>query len=426
MRSNFDLTVGDINIYHARLIADQQITAVLEFTQILDEEKINKALLLLCGAVPILSYTLACKGSKLKRVNIHHERNEVCTLKDATDRLKEINRFISLPCDPEHEPPLKLLLIRENNADTLCIKIDHILADGGGLKTLLSLFAEAYTSGRITQIINYNRKVGQVIRRFSFFSILKAIRHAKLPIPGCSITQGISGIGESFIKHFFLEPSQYAQLKNKTKLSHSTINDVLLTGLYRAIFSNLPDEEKRPYPVMVPIDMRRNLPSKKQSVIANLSGAVYPALAPIPKEEFDDTLRRVKTIMDGLKQNYPGLGTMLLMTFGALNGGKMIRERYQLAANRGSRFINFTNCGLLDSSCEAFRQTQIKQAYIVGPAQFGSGIIIAISTFNNSLHLTVQGKGDEKFCTFTQNFLESVLSHFSHGQPCMNQIHDFK
>ena len=89
----------------------------------------------------------------------------------------------------------------------------------------------------------------------------------------------------------------------------------------------------------------------------------------------------------------------------------MLRDRYRQAATRGSRFINYTNFGVLDETRLIFGQVPIIQAYGVGPIQFAPGVLIALSTFRDTLHLVVQGKGNEPFRGFVRGFLEAILLH---------------
>lgn len=412
MINKFSLPSGDLNIYHARLIADQQISIVLEFSHTLDENKLNISLDLLYKELPLLSCLIAVNGFHYRRYFGPGTMNRLTIITEPEDRVKELTHFISKPCDSATEPPLKILLIHSGSEDTLCIKSDHILTDAGGLKILLLLLGEAYTSGCLFAQINHNRGAWQIIQRFQPFTILKALQNAKLPIPGIALAERSTGIGESFIEHAFLDTEQFEKMKNESKKIGSTINDMLLTCLYQAIFRYFPEDEFGEYPVMVPVDMRRYLPSNQQMTIANLSSAVYPSLKRLPSENFRGIYERLKSQMDAFKKNQPGLGLMVLMSIGAVNGGKMLHEKYRIAANRGSGFINFTNCGILDSSCLAFGQNSIKQAYIVGPVQYGAGMIIAISTFRNKLHLTIQGKSDQWYHSFIRDFLHAILEHF--------------
>lgn len=99
------VTAGDINIYHARLIADQQITYVVEFSESLDLDRLSTALAVLHQSVPILSFTIQIKSSHFKRTRIPRYQPVVTVVNEPTDRQQEIVHFTGTPCNPEMEAP---------------------------------------------------------------------------------------------------------------------------------------------------------------------------------------------------------------------------------------------------------------------------------------------------------------------------------
>jgi NRPS condensation-like uncharacterized protein len=406
--SAYPVTAGDINIYHARLIADQQITYVLEFSSTLELDRLNRAFAVLVRALPILSSVVQVEGTHFRRKPILDYDPAVTMAGEIESPAQAIERFTGMPCDPEREPPLKLLLIRAQGQDSLCFKADHVLTDAAGLKHLLYGFAEAYATGKISSPFNPDRGVGQVFRRFSPIALLRAATKAGLPRPGPTPIAGPFDAEPTFIEHVRLKPGEFERLHAAAKQSGATLNDILLTAVYRAVWQRLEQSQGILYPVMVPVDMRRYLPENKQGLVANLSSAIYPRLAAISQESFSGTLARVTACMDAFKRASPGLAAMMLMRVGARQGGRMMLERYRLAATRGSRFINLTNFGVIDGARCDFR-VPLAQAYGVGPIQYAPGILIALSTYRNTLHLIVQGNDTRRFQPFINAFLKSIL-----------------
>jgi NRPS condensation-like uncharacterized protein len=305
---------------------------------------------------------------------------------------------------------VKLLLVRKHGEDTLCFKVDHTLSDAGGLRHLVSFFAEAYTCGSIGRAVNPNRGFGQVLRQFSPLTLLRAFQKSGLPVPGPGLLHGSFDGVDTFIEHVYLEPHQFEQMRLDAKRAHATVNDMLLAALYQVVFQYLPGDTSMPYPVMVPVDMRRYLPEEQRRIIGNLSSAVYPSLAVLPNEAFQDTLHRVRVCMQAFKQEQPGLGAMLLMALGSVRGGQLLRQRYQRAAARGSRFINYTNFGVMEDEHVAFDRVAVKQVFGVGPIQYAPGFLVAISTYRNTLHFVVQGKGSREFQIAVRQFLDAIRS----------------
>jgi NRPS condensation-like uncharacterized protein len=407
---SFPFTAGDMNIYHARLLADQQVAYVLEFANRLDLDKLKTSFRLLHETLPILTCTVQRTGSHFRWVRQPDYRPNLSIQDNSGQMQSDILHFVNRPCDPEQELPLKLLLLHSKNHDTLCVKVDHVLTDAGGLKLLLHLFAELYDKGKCSQIINSDRGFGQLFRRFSPMTLLKAARTVDLPKPGPALLSGPFDSSSVFLEHVYLDPDLFNRVHTAAKQMGATINDTLLAALYQAIWEQAGSNLTAPYPVMVPVDMRRYLPAEKRLVVGNMSSAVYPSLAPVPSESFHEMLTRIKTQMDKLKVEQPGLGALILMAIGALRGGERIRQRYEQAASRGSRFINFTNFGVIDESLCDFGRVPLQQVYGIGPIQYAPGILIALSTYRNMLHLVVQGNDTQRNQPFIHAFLASIVS----------------
>jgi NRPS condensation-like uncharacterized protein len=127
----FPVTAGDLNIYHARIIADQQVTYVLEFDSRLDLERLQTGLATLYDRLPLLSCMVQVSGNRYRWVQQVGYQPSLAVL-DEPDRPQEvILRFVSTPCDPESQPPSQVLLIRAVGRQLLCFKSDHVLTDAG-------------------------------------------------------------------------------------------------------------------------------------------------------------------------------------------------------------------------------------------------------------------------------------------------------
>jgi len=417
----YPVTSGDINIYHARLIADQQITYVLQFSSLLDLDQLDRALGVLLRKFPILSYVIRVEPRRFQRKPM----SDYCLkakLADETESVSEaVDRFTGAACDPEQEPPLKLLLIRHAGVDTLCFKVDHMATDAAGLKVLLYAFAAAYTKGDIDQAFNSDRGIGQIFRSFSPLALLRAASKAGLPRPGREMIDGPFDAQSTFIEHVQLAPVEYERMHAAAKRAGATVNDVLLAALYRIIWQRQNADQAGAFPVMVPVDMRRYLPHNQQKSVANLSSAVYPSLAAVPGESFSETLVRITARTQAFKQNSPGLAAMILMRIGAIRGGRMMQAKYQLAATHQSRFICLTNFGVIDAAQCDFG-VPLAHVYGVGPIQYAPGMLIAVSTYADTMHVTVQGNDKRRFQPFVRDFLNSMMGELAGWKERGQQI----
>lgn len=403
------VTAGDINIYHARKIADQQITYIIELAGLLDIERFETSLAELIKNLPIIKTTLKVHRSHIIRIPANGGKLSFSVVSEPDDPKDIITKFVSAPCDPEREYPLKIVIVRSKNEDTLCVKIDHVLSDAAGLKYILYLLADAYTNGSITLPINYNRGHWQIFRNFLPIKLIQALLKSSVPRPGATLMKGPFSIEDVFTEHVALEPGIFKRLRSKAKKSEATVNDMLLTAVYRTVFKNPSIKEGVEYPMMVPVDMRRYLPDYERGVIANLSSALYPAIRKIEAESFSDTLLRIKKCMNAFKKAAPGLGPMVLMTIGASFGGKIIKKRYETASTQESRFINLTNFGIVDEAQLLFDRIPVKKVYGIGPIQYAPGLLLVLSTFQDTLNLVVQANDTQNVQPFVRDFLTGVV-----------------
>jgi len=411
MTSKTKLSAGDINILHARLLADQQITYVLDFPTVLEMDRLQKALELLFTAYPLLSCTVSQEGTSYYWVSDQNAKPEVLEKVTTEDTNDKMEAFISAPCEPKKQIPLKILVLHTPTGDRLVLKIDHVLTDASGLKNLMYLLAEGYSQGKINPPINNNRGLSQVFKRVSPFSLINAATKANMPRPISLMRNCESNRETNFLEHVLLDPSQSGKIRQKAKQNNATINDLILTAIFKTVFDTVEAVGEKPFPVMVPVDLRRYLPKEKQNVIGNLSSAVYPCLEKIAGESGSDLLLRVQKTMNAFKSANPGLGAAFLMSLGAMSGGKKLLESYSIAAAHKSGFINETNFGVIDDKRCQFGEVFPRQVYAVGPIQYAPGMLITTSTYQDNIHFVIQSNDRKNFQPFVQKFLQNFANN---------------
>jgi NRPS condensation-like uncharacterized protein len=406
----FPATPGDIALYHGRLNTDQQVTAVIEFAGRLDVLRLQAALTLLVETVPLLSCALQIHANRFTWVQTPDYRPPLQVLHVAGDPQTEIARFATRFSDSSRQPPLELLLLQCANGDQLCIKMDHVQADGAGIRLILYLLAEAYTHARIEQPINPDRGYAQVLRRIPPLAYLDLARRQNYPSFKPARPQDRHPPQGTFIEHARLGPTELAAIATQAKRQGTTINNFLLAALYQVMFKRSPPAPGVSFSVMVPIDMRRYLPEQARPTVANLTSSIFPSLSYIENEPFPATLQRLTATMNRLKSHAPGLATFIGMALGSLFGGKIIQQTYQHMHRQGSEVINLTNIGVLDPARLAFADRPIQQIYGIGPLQFLPGLVILISTCQETLHIVVHSNHPRRIQPFMQSFIDEIIS----------------
>lgn len=405
------VTPGDRNIYYARLIADQQVSYVIKFADRLAVERLVDAMKQVAGALPILATVIDAEARGLRRRRVPGWQPALSIVERSADADREVLAFVSRPCDPLSEPPVKMLLVRAADADTLCVKADHVLTDAVGLGHLLALLALAYSDPGAPLAHNRNRGFGQILRRVPVPALVRAALRPTFPTPGPPPLAPAQGRSTPFIEGIALEPWEFGAMRRRAAKVGATVNDAVLTSIFRTVFAENPAARLAgDYPVMAPVDLRRYLPADRRRVVGNLASAVFPALSPVAGEAFEDMLVRAKARMDGIKRDHPGLGAFVLMNLAGLCGDAMLRRRYERVGAHGSRFICCTNIGAIPEACAAFAGAAVRALYVIGPRQAPPGALIAVSSFASTLHLVVQGEGDPETRASVRRFLDAIAT----------------
>jgi NRPS condensation-like uncharacterized protein len=304
-----------------------------------------------------------------------------------------------LPYDPCVDPLVEARIFRSPAGDTLCLKVNHVVADGAGAKEVAYLLADTYR--RLEEDPAYNpglakfgRRSQAGIFRQAGLKNLVQYRPRKLGLPPMPFSLPFIG-AESKQRSFAvrkINPEDFQALKGYAKQHAATINDLILTALYRTMFSQGNPPADMPLPVQVSLDLRPLLPRGKEQPICNLSGALYPAVVYHPGETFEQTLAGVQAEMNRLKANQPGLTGAMLIEMAMLQGfakaKAMIGSMTRVRSNRVTPLL-LSNFGLLDAQRLAFSSLEIAEAFMLGPVMFGHGVMLTASTFAGQMTLAI-------------------------------------
>jgi NRPS condensation-like uncharacterized protein len=168
-------------------------------------------------------------------------------------------------------------------------------------------------------------------------------------------------------------------------------NDLLVTAIYRALFTRLGVMPGERCMLALPVDLRRYLPPGTAVPVANLSGGNVYELTYQPGERFEETLERVLVYSRRFKAGFPGLaGAMLeaLMFAPGYAIGRALIERFMVRAMAEGNMGPFlSNVGIIDEQGFDFG-VPIADAFGLGLISFPPNLNIASSTFRGVLTLT--------------------------------------
>ena len=289
--------------------------AILRLDGRLDLDRLVKAVRLSVDAEPVLG----CKfvegnppyWKRLKNI----DEVVFCSLEETHDSNTSVQRFLESPLDMDHDPKIKVKLIRSDEYDIVGIKANHACCDGTGIKEYVELVSAIYSrldgSGEANVAIPSKRGRRDQDRLFERLGITDT---DSLWIPGSDILiptwafpwkQGTSSTTRIAVCR--ISPDQVDAINSYAKSRGATFNDLILAAYYRAMLKMGQPVYGVPMGINVTIDLRRYLPDKKTEALRNFSGSVNTWLSMVENESFDETLSRVVYMMNEIKRGYPGL-----------------------------------------------------------------------------------------------------------------------
>jgi NRPS condensation-like uncharacterized protein len=390
-------------------LANFQIQAVMKLDGRLDFDKLSKAVRLSFDAEPVFG----CRFVKSthpywKRIN-DNDCGEFCTFEETDNPDAAVQKFLDIPLDMDRGPMVKVKLIRSGLSDTLCVKVSHVCCDGAGAKEYFLLLADIYSkinkeSSDYVPIQSIRNKNDQ-IRLFKALDIdvSKAILNSKRKM-GLTLWKfpwRNNRIGATRFVVCRLPNSQLDEMKSYSKASGATINDLILTAVYRAMFEISKPPYNVPMGIPITLDLRRYLPEQKTEAIRNLAGGYITSIARKKHEPFSETLSRVMSTTKILKDGHPGIENAAWaervenMNFYQFDSYFKALSQIADMASYNPFYVNdkcgiaLANLGFVSKSPVKFGEHTVTDAYIIPPVVRAPGILLVASTYNGILTLSV-------------------------------------
>jgi NRPS condensation-like uncharacterized protein len=387
---------------------------VITFSDRLNEHRLARAVRLSLDAEPILGCRFIEHWFQpyWRRI-VDLDATPFCQIRASTNCLADMKEFIEAPPDP----PFNVLLLR-GDTEMLCVKLDHRIADGQGIKDCVYLLADIYNAlGEDPQYIpasnvNGNRSMTQVadqLRLGEKWRILTAKqkttkparRFARwhYPIPR-------SGPWEFNYASGRLEGARLRAIFRYAVRQRATVNHVIMAAFYLAVSEALSHSSEGLLPVGSPVDLRRYLPLKKAGALCNLSGYLTIGIDPTKEKSLDAVVQQIREQIRTEKGRYLGLAPYLvfitlpivrhvveLIPYAYLKrGGRRVIQRHRSRLEgpvRESHFgglIMLTDVGELDPARLIFRGTEITDALVTSGVARVPGLVgCCVSAFKDSV-----------------------------------------
>ncbi len=402
----FPVNGHDIYNYVARYsMANLQIQAIMQLDGRLDFDKLKRAVRLSIEEEPVLG----CRFIEDRKPYWKPLDNigiiNFCTFEETEDIDQAIHNFIRSAVDLDNEPMVNVKLIRSKRCDVLAIKMNHACCDGIGTKEYVQLLADIYTNldQKKDTLITEPRIAGRKDQD-RLFAELGITNQDAIFVPGSDIFMPTwpfpwdqSGSNTALMSVSRIPSGHLEEISKYAKNLGATVNDYILTALYRAMVQMGQPIYGVPMEIPVTIDLRRYLPDHKTLAIRNFSGSVNTKLLMLINEPFHRTLKRVSNMMKKIKKGYPGLQSAIGLERLEKISFLETLAYYQADARKtqftcplyfGDKCVpTLSNLGILSKSLIKFGDKTVIDAFILPPVVRAPGLLLMTSTYNSVLTL---------------------------------------
>lgn len=405
--------------YFYGAVQEPLIRCLVQFNGHLNESTLKRAVDLSIGAIPLIACCFDEKAHCWRKHGFTAD-SIVHLIEARSDDGSAARKLLLSSIDRTCEPQLKIILLRDEKSDTLCMIINHMVSDGGGFKEYLYLFADLYS--KCEKDLGYHaelkplgkRNLNQLLKNLSFMQKL-GILFSKAPShkPDPAMILPIKGDPSSPILVIRrIKKERFDQIRSFAKSSHASVNDMLLAAYIRALHRVTGCAGLT---VPCPVDLRKYKNAGQTCGICNLT-ANYSCHVDIASDEpFGYTLKKISGQMRAQKESDACLkGPMLYhMMFHILPFGTVRKLFYKISP---VPVTSYTNLGIINADRFRFGNLAVEDAFISTAVKHVPYFQLSISTyggcctFTSSLYGTKEdGKNVKKFLSQVENELSSLF-----------------
>lgn len=317
------------------------------------------------------------------------------------------------PLDHHAGARMHIGVVRGNEADTLCVVVDHMFCDGAGFKQYLYLLARIYTameggSDGLDLVRGYplRRDLGQVTQNLEAQDRLHAVLASGTGPSARQTPRFLSGDepAEARLVRVTIAASSLSAAADVARPMGATVNDLLLAAYARTLRKRAGCTNVT---LPCPVDLRRFGHPGQSFGICNLTSNYFCRLAIGDDESFGEVLADVAGQMREQKEGVGCLkGPLLFHAIAHVLPRNALRRIFFAVA--GVPVVSYTNLGILDEGRLAFGSLETRGAFIATATKRPPSFQLSASTFGGLCTLTSCLYADESDLAVVEEILSDV------------------
>lgn len=411
----FPAYLGEKAQYLARESNDNTIRLALFYKVQIEQELLCQATTTLIQRIDILHSSFETTDFKARwKINTEFHSKEAFTFwKTESDIRAKVHEAMLKSIAFDGKLQVHCTLISNNEESAIVLRVGHMCADGRDAQYLLEKLIEIYNclsearDVTLVSLKNGTRNPEQCSNGLSFKDRIKLYWGPSTGNKTEYVYADREG-GEPRIMYRTLPAELVSQVRKKGKEYHASMNDLLLTALYRATAKQMGLSEGQGMGIQSMMDLRRRMPTRDSLGVCNLSASLQTELKEGVNGDFADTLKEIvaQTIrakndpLSGL-YDFPMMsGILRVFSFSMIQ--KLGAKVY------GSATMGMTNLGALNGEKLAVVGCMPCEVILGAPLKQKPAFQLAVIGMNEEICMSAMAVCTERDELAVHNLLEDI------------------
>ncbi len=393
-----------------------QIQAILNLDGRLNLEQINKAIRLSVDVEPVFGCRFVEGHPPFwKRLN-NLDEITFCSIEETDNPDEAVKLFIQKPLKVDSDANIKAKLFRLKDHDILALKINNTCCDGTYAKEYIHLLSNIYSCINQEDVdFNAESRIDSMVNESTLYEELGKAHpelnwNSMLDFPKTMWAFPWRNSGKDEIRYAInrITHTSLDSINQYAKSRGATLNDLILTSFYRAMFKLSKPIYGIPMDITSKTDLRSYIDDNRSQLARNFTGGFITSIAKISNEPFEDTLSRVVRaqaenptqrisnssgpagISSAVGEEYLGKTCYSYL----INYSERLSKYSEIYRSQpyyvgNICFPEFYNLGNLSRTLIKFGDTIVSDAYLLPPAIRAPGFMLFSNTYNDILTLSI-------------------------------------
>lgn len=388
--------------YMCRCYMDRTARGMFFYNGIPDTEKLRDVLNCAFKKVPQLHSKVVNNYISPYWLVSDYTADELLTVAETDDLEKSAENYLNgyIPLDSNIQ--FMSAIFTKDSKSVFCMKWNHMIMDGGGIKQFLTDLFNTYNKYIETGVLtdgfsNGPRDYAQVYSDMPKDKAKKAKRlfmnTAKKEKKTLPFTKKGEGSNQTYLIRFSMDSEIFEKARIAGKKYGATVNDVLAAAYINA-FGKMTGH-KETFSLSCAVDLRRYIKNPARLGYTNHVNFMYCSVDKISDNIIDTLKAAVKSTMQNKQNEFLGLQGLPLLNIGYLS---MIYAQAEIIIKMfySNSNLSLSNVGALDTDTYRFGKNKIIDAYFFGAAKNKPCAAITAMTVNGGLRMTMGINADDK------------------------------